>query len=903
MTTTDAFQTVPNFFDTKEQVVSIGKSKVNTNKRYPHFHQIHFTAGDIQQFEQYRDYSNENYCKCDKIEQNTFSEFMEKIETYIDWEKYKNLDESSVDNTFHYLFYKMKKAIFVKIHNNKLKVFLPFSNVDYKNEWSHLVIQPPEFDSLFDYVKYCSSLSGYTLNQHNFNKNVENWYANNGIFRLEYPIPESDGGVGNVKDMLEELCKTRTVPDMEFFINRRDFPVIKRDEKEPYDCIYGDIPLVSHNYKTYSPIFSNVTKSDFADIPFPTWEDWAIVKWKEDNMISQSGRMYNDEFVTNWNEKIPTAVFRGSSTGMGTSFETNSRLLIAKMDSEKVLDKDGIPFLDAGLTDYNTRPRKEKTNSHLSTIDPNKIQLKLKEKLTPSEQSKYKYVINIDGHVSAFRLTYEFHMKSVVFLVESEWKMWYHDFLQENVHYIKVKKDLSDLYEKIRWCKEHDNEAKEIAQNGYDFAKKYLSKNSILDYLQLLLYKTKEQNGSYMYNYISYKDLLIEDEKSEINKLDNIVLDNENLKILNKNQNTEIFIKDNILVKKSSKERETEMIHEAFVGLFGVNKLTKISDNFIYTHGYSDEKLYIDYTQNEGTLQSYISGKNFQIKEFLNIFVNVLLSIKLAQEQIGFVHYDLYDYNILVEKSPSKQRIEFMNGNIYTFERRYKPIIIDYGKSHIIHKGINHGFKDMFEMNSFQDCHTLLISCLYDIIHFRVLDREEMKVLFILAKFLNISRYTNYHFHSITGLKKYLREEKRYSNITNIQNKEYLSQNPEKLIEYIISSFNLKHYIRRGNNIIQTPQIDIQTSVFKNTETLKEALEKYKEIKDIKKITRKYLSIEKCSLNEHKYYSNLISLYNFSKIYIHVNIKELENSLEKTCCKNDKMIEKLKEYKKLKELL
>ena len=53
MTTTESLGSIPTFFQNKDHVIKIGKNKLNTNKRYPHFFQSHFTAGDIQQFEEY----------------------------------------------------------------------------------------------------------------------------------------------------------------------------------------------------------------------------------------------------------------------------------------------------------------------------------------------------------------------------------------------------------------------------------------------------------------------------------------------------------------------------------------------------------------------------------------------------------------------------------------------------------------------------------------------------------------------------------------------------------------------------------------------------------------------------------------------------------------------------------
>ena len=37
-------------------------------------------------------------------------------------------------------------------------------------------------------------------------------------------------------------------------------------------------------------------------------------------------------------------------------------------------------------------------------------------------------------------------------------------------HYIPVKSDMSDLIEKIEWCKDHDKDCKAIAENGKRFA-------------------------------------------------------------------------------------------------------------------------------------------------------------------------------------------------------------------------------------------------------------------------------------------------------------------------------------------------------------------------------------------------------------------------------------------------
>ena len=53
MTTTDHFQKNPDFFLAKTE-----EKREQSNPRYKNYTQTHFTAGDIEQFQLYRDRSN-----------------------------------------------------------------------------------------------------------------------------------------------------------------------------------------------------------------------------------------------------------------------------------------------------------------------------------------------------------------------------------------------------------------------------------------------------------------------------------------------------------------------------------------------------------------------------------------------------------------------------------------------------------------------------------------------------------------------------------------------------------------------------------------------------------------------------------------------------------------------------
>lgn len=73
---------------------------------------------------------------------------------------------------------------------------------------------------------------------------------------------------------------------------------------------------------------------------------------------------------------------------------------------------------------------------------------------------QYKYQINIDGTVAAYRLPYLLAGNSVVLKQDSIYYEHFYNELQPWKHYIPFKSDLSDLLEKLQWAKEHDEEVK-----------------------------------------------------------------------------------------------------------------------------------------------------------------------------------------------------------------------------------------------------------------------------------------------------------------------------------------------------------------------------------------------------------------------------------------------------------
>ena len=79
--------------------------------------------------------------------------------------------------------------------------------------------------------------------------------------------------------MLETLLLERTIPNVEFFMNDLDFPILKKDLSEPYSHLFdSDNVKIEEDYqfKKMCPIFSKSATDDFADILMPTNDDWIM---------------------------------------------------------------------------------------------------------------------------------------------------------------------------------------------------------------------------------------------------------------------------------------------------------------------------------------------------------------------------------------------------------------------------------------------------------------------------------------------------------------------------------------------------------------------------------------------------------------------------------------------------
>jgi hypothetical protein len=174
---------------------------------------------------------------------------------------------------------------------------------------------------------------------------------------------------------------------------------------------------------------------------------------------------------------------------------------------------------------------------------------------------------------------------------------------------------------------------------------------------------------------------------------------------------------------------DDDLMHEAFVGLAGTNKLRKDIPNFSFIYGAfkcdgpimpgKGKEVKTFCTGESGSPVTYalyenIVGKTFydQIDimtgpEFINIYLQVLLAINYADLKCDFTHFDLHWENVILRKLENITGVIGVKyptqglGDIYMYTNVI-PTIIDYGYTHIKYKGNDYGHYIVSSLNSFK---------------------------------------------------------------------------------------------------------------------------------------------------------------------------------------------------------
>ncbi|OQV16124.1 KDEL motif-containing protein 1 [Hypsibius exemplaris] len=228
----------------------------------------------------------------------------------------------------------------------------------------------------------------------------------------------------------------------------------------------GDYPLSSRAARGGSikaPVFSWCGSMDSFDIVMPTYD---ITESSLTGMDRVTLDMLSVQATQTpiWPEKIPKAFWRGRDA-------RQERLYLVE------IARNHSDIMDAALTNFFFfRDQEEQFGPKAPHVDFFQF-------------FQYKYQINLDGTVAAYRFPYLLAGDGLIFKQESPYYEHFYPDLAPWQHYIPVRRDLSDLVERINWAREHDAEAWNISRSGAEFARTNLLPHNVFCYYTLLLEK------------------------------------------------------------------------------------------------------------------------------------------------------------------------------------------------------------------------------------------------------------------------------------------------------------------------------------------------------------------------------------------------------------------------------
>ena len=292
-----------------------------------------------------------------------------------------------------------------------------------------------------------------------------------------------------INKWLHELNKTNIskLPVGLYILVLTDAVIVRKDRRLPWEL--RGIDSNAFLPSSYLPVFSFSGEKSSWDIPIPNMDDVNLV-FHNDAELKSLKELSRMDFNTKFNK----AVFRGNPTGCGVTEETNARIKLARM----MMEENNREYLNAGIVSNSGGGYRY--DNQLNIIENAQVKdINPVPKMDNVEQSRYKYIIHIDGNVAAYRLLKTMLFNSVILKVEGEFVLWYEHILNQgeiymspdelkNCHCLRIKPDLSNLIQTIQWCRENDDLCSIIAKNAVNFASQLLTKEYINDSMLKLLW-------------------------------------------------------------------------------------------------------------------------------------------------------------------------------------------------------------------------------------------------------------------------------------------------------------------------------------------------------------------------------------------------------------------------------
>lgn len=170
-----------------------------------------------------------------------------------------------------------------------------------------------------------------------------------------------------------------------------------------------------------------------------------------------------------WSSRRETLLWRGAITGPG-----HATTEAMDMDDPSLKQRVRLCLALRGLADVDVKlTSTERDAASHQTREAIKAHGLLGGFVAPSRWIGVKFALDIDGPTNSWGNFFTRLLMGCCMLKVASahgFRQWYYDDLVPWTHYVPVAADLSDVVEKVEWCRGHDQACREIAAAGQDFA-------------------------------------------------------------------------------------------------------------------------------------------------------------------------------------------------------------------------------------------------------------------------------------------------------------------------------------------------------------------------------------------------------------------------------------------------
>lgn len=279
--------------------------------------------------------------------------------------------------------------------------------------------------------------------------------------------PETESKIKFRQNMRMYCFDVLEMMDLVHHVGHPQLPLLVQFGDLKHSHVYGDVPFPHmKKFRSGTPSLPLVLSKDCytqtSRRVLQTFHSTTILQpiiWK----LATHRHYRNLEKVcrhdTEWDHKVPRAVWKGQLTGSAQGFDKTKTPLqncLSLRRCRLVYQSHNSTLVDAQLT--TTRNRLPNILNEVPLVSP---------KVTIQDLMKYKALIMLEGNDVASGLKWALLSQSVVLMPPPKHTSWaMEEWLIPWVHYIPLLDDISDVEQQMQWVVDHDDEARRISERA-----------------------------------------------------------------------------------------------------------------------------------------------------------------------------------------------------------------------------------------------------------------------------------------------------------------------------------------------------------------------------------------------------------------------------------------------------